>query len=175
MQANRQPDLNLNTLSYFCPEILPLGNQDENILNRELPLFQAIHNISLMLSNEQCDISFFCKAVLSSYGDGADHEDLEEECVHIRDNNCTTEWRVLENIFNVSIPGCVSTKAKPPDCPDQFNVFCDSFCLPSCPDFSQYSEVANVTNYAVMVTFELIGLISGVITLVACLFNRKKM
>ena len=169
MQANRQTVLKSNkTLSDFCHEISPLGNQDENISL----IVQVIRTVSVMLNNEQCInavIPFFCKAVFSSY------EDLEEECVHIRDNNCTTEWRVLENIFNVSIPGCKSTKAKPLNCPDQFSVFCDSVCLPSCPDFSQFSEVANVTNYAVMVIFELIGLISGVITLVACLFNRKKM
>ena len=193
MQANRQAVLKLNkTLSDFCPEIPPLGNQDQSTynlcLNSALFLVQAIHTVSLVLSNEQCNnaaIPFFCKAVFSLCSDDSFiAEDLEEECVHVRDDNCTIEWRVLENIFSVPIPSCESfvangtlmfTKAPPLTCPDQFNVFCDSVCLPSCPEFSQYSEVANVTNYALMVVFELIGLISGVITLIACLFNRKKM
>lgn len=111
--------------------------------------------------------------------------DLEEECVQVRDNNCTIEWRVLENIYGVSIPSCESfsvggtltfDKAPPVNtCPDQFDLYCDSVCLPSCEDFSQFSDEATVVSYALIITFQLTGVISGVITLIGCLFNRKKM
>ena len=178
------------TLSDFCPEIPSLGNQDESTynlcLNDALFLVQAIHTASL--NNDQCNnaaIPFFCKAIFSLCSDNTFvAEDLEEECVNVRDDNCTIEWRVLENIFSVPIPSCESfiangtltfTTAPLLTCPDQFNVFCNSVCLPSCSDFSLFSEDATFINYAFMVIFELIGLISGVITLIACLFNRKKM
>ena len=193
IQVNRPAVLMSNvTLADFCPEIPPLGNQNAIIynlcLNNALSLLQAMRTVSLVLNNEQCinaAIPFFCKAVFSLCSDDSFvAEDLEEECIHVRDNNCTIEWRILENIFNVPVPSCESfvvngtltfTKAPPLTCPDQFDFFCDSVCLPLCPDFSQYSQVANVTNYALLVVFELIGLIGGVITLIVCLLNRKKM
>ena len=179
-------------LADFCPQIPPLGNQTEfnyiMCLNRTLSLVQAMRAISLMMNNEECTnatVSFFCKAVFSLCSDESIiAEDLEEECVDVRDNNCTIEWRVVENIFNVSLPSCESlaanrtvvwSKAPPLTCPEQFNVFCNSFCLPTCPDFFQFSQVATVANYVLLIVFELLGIISGVITLIACLFNREKM
>lgn len=181
-----------STLADFCPEIPPIGNQSEFIYNlcleSSLSLVEAVHAINLALNNEECNIAavpFFCDAMFSLCSDDSYVVDLEQECIQVRDENCTTEWRVLENIFDVSIPSCESFSAngalsfaKAPaldTCPDQFNVYCDSVCLPSCEDFSQFSHDATVASYALIITFQLTGVVSGVITLIGCLFNRKKM
>ena len=142
----------------------------------------------MALNNEECSAAampFFCSAMFSLCSDDSYVVDLEEECVQVRDDNCTLEWRVLENIYDVSIPSCDSfsvdgtltfDEAPPANtCPDQFDLYCDSVCLPSCEDFSQFSREATVVSFALIITFQLTGVISGVITLIGCLFNRKKM
>ena len=110
--------------------------------------------------------------------------DISEECEQVRDNDCPIEWRVLENFFGVPIPSCESfsengtltfSEAPPLNCSDQFDVFCGSLCLPLCSEFSQISHNAAVTANALTILFEVIGLIGGVITLIACFFNRKTM
>lgn len=197
IQADRKAISMSNlTLADFCPEIPSLGSQNELFYNTCLrssqSLVQAIHAINLVLNNEQCSnaaVPFFCNATFLLCGDdsfdvSSFNMDLKKECLQVRDNDCTIEWRILENIFNVPIPSCESfavnknltfSKAPALTCPDQFNVFCDSVCLPSCEDFSQYSDDATLASYVLVFVFQLIGLISGVITLIACLFNRKKM
>ena len=176
----------------MCPEVPPLGDQSEfyynTCLSISLSLVQAVQAINLALNNEECSAAampFFCSAMFSLCSDDSYVDDLEEQCVQVRDDNCTIEWRVLENIYDVSIPSCDSfsvggtltlDKAPPVNtCPDQFNLYCDSVCLPSCEDFSQFSHEATVVSYALIITFQLTGVISGVITLIGCLFNRKKM
>ena len=140
-----------------------------------------------MLKNVECKeaaIPFLCNATFSLCGDSSLVVDLKEECIQVRDDNCTIEWRILENIYSVSIPSCDSltangnltfAKAPPLTCPDQFDVFCDSLCLPSCGDFSQYSYDTVVASHIIYIVFEAIGLISGVITLIACFFSWRKM
>ena len=192
-QADREADLISNlTLTDFCPEIPLLGDQNELVYNvclgRSLSLIQAIQAINVALNNEECStvaVPFFCDAMFSLCSNDSYVIDLEEECVQVRDDNCTIEWRLLENVFDVSLPSCGSfstngsltfDKAPPLDtCPDQFNVYCDSVCLPSCKDFSQFSHDATVAAFALTIVFQLVGIISGVITLIGCLFNRKKM
>ena len=181
------------TIADYCPGVKPHGNQNESsyniCLNLSLSLIQALHAVNLVLQNEECNnaaIPFLCNATFSLCSDNrlSLGLDLKEQCMQVRDDKCTIEWRVLENIFNVPIPSCDSfsvngtlTFAKAPQltCPDQFDAFCDSVCLPSCGEFSQNSYDATVASRVLTIIFEVIGLISGVITLLACLFNREKM
>ena len=179
------------TIADYCPEVKPHGNQNESsyniCLNISLSLIQALHAVNLVLENEECikaAIPFLCNATFLLCSDNSLVLDLKEECIQVRDDYCTTEWRVLENIFNAPIPSCDSfsvnanltfAKAPPLTCPDQFDTFCDSVCLPSCKDFSQNSHAATVVSHVLTIIFEAVGLISGVITLIACLFNREKM
>jgi len=141
-----------------------------------------------VLRNKQCNNSalpFFCKVVFSLCGDDSSFiMDLMEECITVRDNDCPVEWRVLENIFDISIPSCESyianrnitfTKAPPPKCPDQFDVFCGSLCLPVCEQYSQVSHDATIASTVLTIIFLIIGLMGGVITLITCICNREKM
>ena len=191
-QADFEPaPLSNLTIADYCHELPPLGDQDELVYNfcltNSLSLIQALLAVNLVLENEECNkaaIPFLCNATFSLCSDNSSVLDLKEECIQVRDDKCAIEWRILENIFNVPIPSCDSlstngtlTFAKAPQltCPDQFDAFCDSVCLPSCGEFSQHSDDAAVASRVLAIFFEAIGLISGVITLIACLFNRKKM
>jgi len=179
------------TLADFCPKIPPLGNQNELVYNiclaKSLSLVQAVHAISTTFKNDECTnaaLPFLCNATFSLCSDDSFVADLNNECIQVRDNNCTIEWRVLENMFDFPIPSCESfaldgnltfAKAPSPTCPDQFGLFCGSVCLPLCKDFSQYSEGAIDAANALTIVFQAIGLLSGVVTLIACIMNRKKM
>ena len=176
----------------YCPELPSLVSQKEKLyynacLTFALPLVQAVHAINSVLRNKQCNNSalpFFCKAVFSICGNDSFFTNLTEECVTVRDNDCSVEWRVLENIFDISIPSCESftinkglvfAKAPPLKCPDQFNVFCSSVCLPVCEQYSQVSHGATVASTVLVIIFIIIGIIGGLITLIACICNREKM
>ena len=179
------------SLGEVCPEVPPLTTQDETFyqlcLSQSQSLVQSMLSINTALNNDQCNSStvpFFCNATYSLCGDDTYMIDIFEECVQVRDNDCAIEWRVLENFFDVPIPDCGSfsgdgnlsfAKAPPLNCSDQFDVFCDSMCLPVCSEFSQTSHDAAVTSNALTILFEVIGIISGIITLIACVFNRKTM
>lgn len=175
----------------YCHELPPPVSQKEIFYNvcltTALPLVQAIHAINSVLRNKQCNNSalpFFCKAVSSLCADDSFFMNLTEQCVTVRDNDCSIEWRVLENIFDIPIPSCESfttnrgltfTKAPPLKCPDQFDVFCGSVCLPVCEQYSQVSHSATVASNVLAIIFIMLGLIGGLITLIACIFNREKM
>jgi len=174
-----------------CPEIPPLTTQDNTIyqicLSQSQTLIQSVLAVTTGLNNDQCSSSavpFFCNATYSLCGDDTYMMDISEECVQVRDNDCAIEWRVLENFFGALIPDCGSfsedgnlsfSKAPELNCSNQFDVFCGSMCLPVCSEFSQMSEGATVTSNVLTILFEVIGIISGVVTLIACIFNRKTM
>jgi len=174
-----------------CPEVPSLTTQNnisyQLCLNLSQSLIQSVLALNTALNNDQCNSSavpFFCNATLSLCGDDSYTMDISEECEQVRDNDCAIEWRILENLFDASIPDCGSFseghdlsffKAPLLNCSDQFDVFCGSMCLPLCSEFSQTSHGATVTSTALTILFEIIGIISGVVTLIACIFNRKTM
>ena len=145
--------------------------------------------INSVLKNEQCNnsaVPFFCDAMYFLCGgdDVAVDDDLMEECVEVRDNDCPVEWRVLENLFDANIPSCESyaanksltfAKAPPLKCPNQFNAFCGSVCLPVCEEYSQVPQDAAVAFDVLTAMFIIIDLIGGLVTLAACFCNREKM
>jgi len=139
------------------------------------------------LNNEQCKNSSFpliCNATYILCGDDKSNVDLEEKCLQVRDHDCAVEWRILENIFGATLPDCTSfavggniTFSKTPalKCPEEFDIYCNSFCLPSCEKFSQISRKSiTISNYLIIALIA-ISLIEGVFTLIVCIFNRKTM
>ena len=59
-------------------------------------------------------------------------------------------------------------------CPDNFEVVCNSLCLPSC-DFTPHSNGVTIGYRIWSSSFYILSLIGGVITLVACFLKREKM
>ena len=186
------PNTSQLSIMDYCSKVPPLVNQDESTYNmclaNSFTLLRWMVVINSVLSNKQCNnsaVSFFCSAMYYVCGDDDNSTvDLMEKCVEVRDNDCPIEWRGLENILDVLIPSCESytantnitfDKAPPLNCPDQFDEFCGSLCLPVCEEYSQVSRDAAIASDVLTLTVIIIGLIGGLITLVACIFNRDKM
>ena len=181
-----------SSLGDYCPQVPPLVSQNELFYNaclsNSLMLVQAIEAVNSFLGNTaQCSnsaILFLCDAMFLLCGDDNSAVNLIEECVKIRDNDCSAEWRLLENVFNLPLPSCESftmnrtitfSKAPPLECPSQFDAFCDSVCLPVCEEYSLVPRDASVASNTLTIIFIIIGMIWGLITLIACYYNRKKM
>ena len=147
----------------------------------------SVYNLSSLVNASQCNndtLSFFCDAALLLCDDNSSPVNLIEECKEVRDNKCASEWRIVENFFNKSIPDCTSftkdgvltfTSAPKLNCSNQFDHFCGSTCAPVCGDYSLLTEDTS-TYYIrfVVATCGIIGLIGGVVTLTACYYNRQK-
>ena len=179
-------------ITEFCSEVPPLLTQNELLYNicltSSLTLLQSIDAFSSMLNNEQCNNSalpFICNATHLLCGDDVNLEvDLQDKCVGIRDYDCAVEWRALENIFDALLPDCRSfaiggnitfSKAPPLVCPDEFDLYCGSFCLPSCERFSQVSWNAIIISNIVTISLIALSLFGGACTLIVCILNRKEM
>jgi len=176
----------------FCSELPPLTTQNEILYNvcltSSMTLLQSIQAINLVVNNEQCEnlaFPFFCNVTHVLCGNASSFVvGIEEKCVQIRDYDCAVEWRVLENIFGIGLPDCMSfakdgnlsfSKAPALACPDEFNVYCGSICLPSCKEFYQISSNAITAANVATITSICLGLLGGVFTLIMSILNRRKM
>ncbi|XP_065907492.1 uncharacterized protein [Dysidea avara] len=152
----------------------------------EFYLLQPVFDVSFITGNGLCSeviLSLFCNA--AALYDGCNMETaLDEKCVKVRDNECASEWRIVETLFNLTLLDCNSlnetgnvslSRASIQTCPDDFGVLCGSICQPLCAEFSLYNDVAT-TVYAVLdILFNCTSIITGIITMVACIYERKKM
>ena len=146
-----------------------------------------VYSIGVILHNDQCvedGLEFFCNAI-DFLCDGSTNNSLSlsEECIQIRDSKCATEWRIVENFVNITLPNCSnfvegasSTVSATPQlpCPDNFGVFC-GLCLPICGEISLFSDGV-LTAYKVWLIIMLaISLTGGVITFIASVVKRATM
>ena len=155
----------------------------------EVTALYSVYNVGAMLGNRHCTedgLNFFCNAVSFLCHDFLNNNSnstlsLSEECVQIHDNQCAAEWRIVENMFNLSLTDCSSfddganlTVSDAPmlPCPDDFGVFC-GLCLPLCEN-PLPSEVRTIYTAVTIVLF-IISLIGGVIALITSIIKRKKM
>ena len=146
----------------------------------------TVYALGSILNNDQCIVDampFFCDATLLLCGED-EFVDLTSMCLKVRDNDCALEWREVETILNSPIPDCASfdvnrnltfSKAPLPNCSDQFAIFCDSICLPLCAKYSPFSKEQDNTIYIFASIWLITCLIGGIVTLVACWFNRDKL
>jgi len=139
-------------------------------------------------TNSQCvtnaTLSFFCNATRLLCDGDSSPVDLTEECEEIRDNKCSSEWRLVENFYNKSVPDCVSygndnyqTFKKAPyyPCPVHFDRFCNTTCLPVCGEYSLLTQDAS-SNFSIYlaVAAGITGLIGGLVTLIVFYNKRNK-
>ena len=129
-------------------------------------------------------IPFFCNATQVLCGEkNTFMVDLEEKCVRIRDYDCAVEWRAYEMIFGDFLPDCTSfakdgnlkfSKAPALVCPEEFNIYCASFCLPSCKNFSEYPTDATIAEKILKIMLLTTGLLGGALNLILCILKRRK-
>ena len=153
----------------------------------------GLHSVySLGLLNSQCatnnTLPFFCNATLLLCNGNSSSVDLTEECEEVRDNKCASEWRIVEIFYNRFVPDCVSYNRSREDrnltfsqapklpCPSEFDHICGSTCLPVCGEYSVFMnyKLRHVL-YVMIIVSGIVGLIGGIITLVACYCNRHKL
>ena len=146
-----------------------------------------VYGLGVMLDNRSCiddGVSFIFNSidVLCNNVNGSSM--LTEECVEIRDSDCALEWRIVGNLLpNVSIPDCssfddganltFSTVAPPQTCPNNFDVFCDTFCLPVCGEASPYSD-STTDFYHVWAILMVVISLTGAITAFICFYLKRE-
>ena len=175
----------------YCSEFPPLVTQNQAVYNtcstNSLASLQSLQSIASVLNNMKCQnssIPFFCNATQVLCGEQNTFiEGLEEMCVQIRDNDCAVEWRAYEMIFDGFLPDCTSfakdgslkySMAQALVCPKEFNLYCGSFCLPSCKNFSEYPTDAIIAEKILKIMLLVIGLLGGAFNLIACILKRRK-
>ena len=178
----------------FCSPLVAHVTQNQaaayNIcLTTALALLQSLQSINSVLNNKQCQnsaVPFFCNATqVLCTGNDRFIAGLEEMCVQVRDHDCTSEWRAYEVLFNRTLPDCTSfakdgnlTFSRAPRlvCPDTFDLYCGSFCLPSCKNYFQLStDSITAANAIRIVALIVLGMLGGVFNLIVCVLNKRKM
>jgi len=151
---------------------------------QEYFLLQPVYDFSLITGNSQCNemvLSLFCNAAMV-YDDMT--TSLDEMCVQVRDNECASEWRLVETFFDLTLLNCSSlnksesislSRAPTQSCPDHFGVLCGSICLPLCAEFSLFNDGTTIAYEVLNIICHSVSIIAGFIALVACIYHRKKM
>ena len=148
-----------------------------------------VYDLGIMLDSRSCvegGISFFFNSTAVLSGNASGSSMLTEECVEIRDNDCAMEWRIIGNLLpNVSIPDCssfddganltFSAVAPPQTCPNNFDVFCDTFCLPVCGEASPYSDSTANFYHVWSILMVAISLTGAIAAFVAFFLKRETM
>ena len=104
-----------------------------------------------------------------------------EECSIIRDTVCAIEWRLAENVFNFSEPlfTCCNNDNNQPEttplfnCADDFVLICNSICVISCENFSQYSESVTKLFKELFKVIGTILMIGTIIVIILSIVKRK--
>jgi len=149
----------------------------------------TVYTLGTTLRDDQCTVDalpFFCDATLFLCGEDELNKslDLTSMCLKVRDSDCALEWREAETILNTSVIDCASfdvnrnlmfSKAPLPNCSDQFGIFCDSICLPLCGEYNPFRKESTSSYHIPISVWGIISLIGGVVTLIACYYNRHKL
>ena len=177
---------NTEDLLELCNITSITDNQQDCINSSAITSLHTVYALGLHFNNDRCTmdaLQFFCNATLSLCNEDEPF-DLTSMCLDVRDNKCALEWRMVETLLNISVPDCTSfgvnrslkfSKAPLPNCPDQFGIFCDSICLPVCGEYNPYRKRAVHAYYIFVFVCATIGWIGGLVTLIGCCYNRRKL
>ena len=112
-----------------------------------------------------------------------------EECIHVRDVSCATEWQialayipdVLPNcdLLNVTDEGFVQQNNERTDetpiCHEHFELFCNETCLPLCESFSDHGDSDTFSRMYADISAATLAIIGGVILITISVFRRDSM
>ena len=164
-----------------------IDNNCSNVSVSAIRGLQVVYALSTEFENSRCSedaLPFFCTAIKSVCVDNINSPSLSEECIDVRDNKCSSEWRIAENLFNILLPSCLSFKnrtnvtfssAPIQPCPDISEVFCGSLCLPSCHEMAVFKDGVYTAFRVWFIVLYFVSLIGGVITIIASIVYREKM
>ena len=113
----------------------------------------------------------------------------KEECVHVRDVSCTSEWQIALAIMPDVLPRCDlldamdeefqivnnTNRDEAPTCPKHFKLFCNETCLPLCESFSDHSESDTTSRILADISAGILGIIGGILLITISVFRRDSM
>lgn len=162
---------------------------DDCVENSVLTGLNIVYNHAEVLRRSQCMESvqsFYCNVADALCSDNNNDVNASSsnymQCVEVRDQSCSAEWRISMNVFNVSLPDCgmftdYTNSSTIPEliCPDHYGTFCDSLCLPQCSQFSRFDDRFTSALKVCTISFFSFAIMGGVVSLIACFLTRKKM
>ena len=171
----------------FCSKFFPLVLRYDLFykicLINSFTLLHSINEFTSSVESEKCSNSvspFISNGTHLFCGNGNYNivVGLQEKSLQINDIYCTFEWKTIEFGFDIQTPAgysIVSTGENETtflNCPDDFDVYCDSFCLPSCKRSSQTHWGNDIVFNNVTIALIIISLLAGIS---ACTFKGQKM
>ena len=113
----------------------------------------------------------------------------KEECVHVRDVSCATEWQIALAIMPDVLPKCDlldsmdeefeiennASRDETPICPKHFKLFCNETCLPLCASFSDHTESDTASRIFADVSAAILAIIGGILLITISVFRRDSM
>ena len=149
---------------------------------KEQQLSKFFHFVEMFSSeiNKECLAAvtpFLCQYVYPPCdGNGNARLITQEECIYIRDQVCTLEWKIVMGTqFRSYLPMCEEEKIpETVKCHHQFKEYC-GVCLPLCGKFSQYTDRVRISEDIVIICSSIIGAIGAVIMFTAAVIRRKEM
>ena len=147
--------------------------------------------LSSRLTSSDCRnkfLSFLCAHLVRPCNDTDPNaiaiQPTAQECKEIRDEVCSAEWKLLElSPFRNFIPNCSIfsgsddiTDIRPNVvCNDQFELYCDSLCLPLCKEFSQNSDGLTLLQDILFIFAGVSSLVGGTIVIIISIYRRNSM
>ena len=148
---------------------------------------ESLYAVRLLDLSTRCysdSLSFFCDTAIALCYNDNELLPSSDECIEVRDNNCSSEWRSTESLLNVTLLDCDSfddvtnlTFSEAPfrSCPDQFGIFCGSLCLPLCNELPLYSDGVIIGYRVCFIILYIVNLLGFLITLAMGYYRRAKM
>ena len=110
-----------------------------------------------------------------------------KQCDYVRNEGCPTEWLIATAILPGLLPNCKifdslednpglqQNKSIEIFCTDQFDIYCNDLCVPSCKHFSQYDDVITSYRKAVDIIASVMSLIGGTLFVIIAVTRRRNM
>lgn len=150
-------------------QLSPLLKMNATVIESNLT---SIFTISF--DNQSCLDSvkeFFCNASYRSCDDESVFAPSVDQCEKVQ-NVCVNDWDKIQRVSPV-LSDCDLYAPRNITCPDQFELFCDSYCLPLCSEFSQNSGALTIVLMSVIGTSVFFVFITGVFVFIVAFFKRE--
>ena len=136
---------------------------------------------------KQNAIPFICQYVYPPCHNDTSYQLITgEQCNYVKDEVCSTEWKITMAILPNLLPNCEifnndilgsyqQNGSNETFCIDQFDTYCNELCVPSCKHFSQYDEATTSHRKAVDIIAAIVGLIGGTVFIIIAVRRRKNL
>lgn len=185
--------------------IANVSTMRSNIISEDdiAKFFLILDTYSDMISKEckEATKPFICHYVFPVCDDdGSYHSVTKDECLHLQNNICVTEWLLAMSIVPHLVPNCELLNNPDMDenfqrsdenfeqlninntgvesninCPQNFGLFCNDKCLPLCSQFSQYNEATTKIRKTFDIFAAILAITGGTLCIIITLIKRKKL